>query len=215
LRRPRAFYRAEILALRLSFRPVKQLGICRLFLFPAARTASKIEGKNGVLWFSPGRRRADIRMSKRISNQSTPRAAKRASERAPEAAVKPAPQSTPLAGAPAASTAAQFKKLVEVISRSQLNYRDLIDSLDHAVFTISLEGEIRVANRRLEGILEAAFADLIGHRLDEFLSEPTVEQAAAAMPNITATGQWQGRVQVRFKRDQQLRYYDCWLQLVR
>jgi PAS domain S-box-containing protein len=111
--------------------------------------------------------------------------------------------------------AALSPSLVDLISKSQLNYRDLIDSLDHAVFTISLEGEIRVANRRLAGILDAAFADLIGHRLDEFLSEPTVEQAAAAMPNITATGQWQGRVQVRFKRDQQLRYYDCWLQLVR
>ena len=105
--------------------------------------------------------------------------------------------------------------LVDLISKSQLNYRDLIDSLDHAVFTISLDGEIRVANRRLAGILGVAFADLIGHRLDEFLSEPTAQQAAAAMPNITANGQWQGRVQVRFKRDQQMRYYDCWLQLVR
>src|SRR3984957_17326681 len=111
--------------------------------------------------------------------------------------------------------AALSPSLVDLISKSQLNYRDLIDSLDHAVFTISLEGEIRVANRRLAGILDAAFADLIGHRLNEFLSEPTVEQAAAAMPNITATGQWQGRLQVRFKRDQQMRYYDCWLQLVR
>ena len=63
-----------------------------------------------------------------------------------------------------APTAAQFKKLVEVISRSQLNYRELIDSLDHAVFTVSLDGEIRVANRRLAEILGVCFQDLIGHR---------------------------------------------------
>ncbi|HEY0704483.1 MAG TPA: PAS domain S-box protein [Candidatus Acidoferrales bacterium] len=105
--------------------------------------------------------------------------------------------------------------LVDLISKSQLNYRDLIDSLDHAVFTISLHGEIRVANRRLAGILGVAFADLIGHRLDEFLSEPTLQQGAAALSNLAATGQWQGRILVRFKRDQQKRFYDCWLQLVR
>ena len=66
----------------------------------------------------------------------------------------------PSASVAAASTGAQFKKLVEVISRSQLNYRELIDSLDHDVFTISLEGEIRVANRRFVEILGVSFRDL-------------------------------------------------------
>jgi hypothetical protein len=47
----------------------------------------------------------------------------------------------------AAPKGAAAEKLVEVISRSQTNYRELIDHLDHAVFTLSLEGEIRVANR--------------------------------------------------------------------
>ena len=79
---------------------------------------------------------------------------KRSSDPSPSQASKPAPEpaselALPQAGA-GASTEAQFRKLVEVISRSQLNYRELIDSLDHAVFTISLDGEIRVANRRFE-----------------------------------------------------------------
>jgi PAS domain S-box-containing protein len=104
--------------------------------------------------------------------------------------------------------------LVDLISKSQLNYRDLIDSLDYAVFTISLHGEIRVANRRLAAILGVDFPDLIGHRLDEFLSEPTLQQATEALPNLLATGRWQGRILVRFKKDPQTRYYDCWLQLV-
>jgi PAS domain S-box-containing protein len=111
--------------------------------------------------------------------------------------------------------AALSPTLVDLISKSQLNYRDLIDSLDHAVFTISLDGEIRVANRRLASILGVAFADLIGHRLDEFLAEPTLKQATSALPNIAATSHWQGRVAVRFKRDLQMHFYDCWLQLVR
>jgi PAS domain S-box-containing protein len=104
--------------------------------------------------------------------------------------------------------------LVDLISKSQLNYRDLIDSLDHAVFTISLNGEIRVANRRLAAILGVEFADLIGHRLDEFLSEPTLQQATEALPNLMANGRWQGRVLIRFEKDPQIRFYDCWLQLI-
>ena len=88
-------------------------------------------------------------MSKRIPTQSPSETRKRAPRQEPQA--QPAP------GAVAASTEAQFKKLVEVISRSQLNYRELIDSLDHAVFTISLDGEIRVANRRFVEILGVSF----------------------------------------------------------
>src|ERR1700732_1586085 len=72
---------------------------------------------------------------------------------------------------------AQFKKLVEVISRSQHNYRELIDSLDQAVFTISLEGEIRVANRIFAEILGEYFQNLIGHRFHEFVASPTLEEA--------------------------------------
>jgi PAS domain S-box-containing protein len=107
------------------------------------------------------------------------------------------------------------QELVDLISKSQLNYRDLIDSLDYAVFTISLGGEIRVANRPLAAILDVAFPDLIGHGLHDFLSEPTLKQATEALPNLLATGRWQGRFPVRFKKDpRQLRYYDCWLQLV-
>ncbi len=70
----------------------------------------------------------------------------------------------------------QFKKLVEVISRSQHNYRELIDNLDQAVFTLSLEGEVRVANRRFCEILGVGFTDLIGHRLSEFVESPTLSR---------------------------------------
>jgi PAS domain S-box-containing protein len=104
--------------------------------------------------------------------------------------------------------------LVNVILKSQTNYRDLIDSLDQAVFTISLEGEIRVANRRFATILGVAFQDLIGHGLQEFVSEPTLPQATEALTHLLQAGQWQGRILVRFRKDPQTRYYDCWLQLV-
>ena len=138
-------------------------------------------------------------MSKRIAEQP-PRAVKRASKHAPAAALKPAPQHAPVEGAAAASTEAQFKKLVEVISRSQLNYRELIDSLDHAVFTISLEGEIRVANRRFVEILGVSFQDLIGHRLEEFIAAPTMEEALSARDAFLRKGHWAGRISIQLKK---------------
>ena len=114
-----------------------------------------------------------------------------------------------------APTGAQFKKLVEVISRSQLNYRELIDSLDHAVFTVSLNGEIRVANRRLAEILGVSFQDLIGHRVSEFVAEPTLPEAMHFLDGFLAKGHWAGRIAVRLKNDTQRRFYDCWLQALR
>jgi len=151
-------------------------------------------------------------MSKRTPDQSPRRAAKLTPTRAPETELKSAPRQTPLEGTAAASTEAQFKKLVEVISRSQLNYRELIDSLDHAVFTISLEGEIRVANRRFVEILGVSFQDLIGHRLDEFIVAPTMAEALRGRDAFLQRGHWAGRMSIHLKNDPRLRAYDCWLQ---
>lgn len=121
---------------------------------------------------------------------------------------------SPKRGATGVSADAASDALVDAILKSQTNYRDLIDSLDQAVFTISLQGEIRVANRRFAEILGVPFQDLIGHGLQEFLAEPTLAQATEALNNLLKTGHWQGRVLIRFKKDPQIRYYDCWLQLV-
>jgi len=41
----------------------------------------------------------------------------------------------------ASPSEAEYNELVAVISGSQRNYRDLIDNLDHAVFTLALDGE--------------------------------------------------------------------------
>jgi PAS domain S-box-containing protein len=142
---------------------------------------------------------------------------KRTSDRSPSAASNSAPQLAPeqalsQAAAAGASTEAQFRKLVEVISRSQLNYRELIDSLDHAVFTISLDGEIRVANRCFVKILGVSFQDLIGHRLDEFIASPTTAEAISGRAAFLEKGHWAGRISMQLKSDPRRRFYDCWLQ---
>jgi PAS domain S-box-containing protein len=163
-------------------------------------------GRTKPCGFLRGRRRPDIRMPKRIPAQSpsSPQARKPAPQQEPHA--EPASSTT---GTP---TEAQFKKLIEVISRSQLNYRELIDSLDHAVFTISLEGEIRVANRRFVEILGVSFQDLIGHRLDEFIAVPTMADAHSGRAAFLEKGHWAGRISIQLKSDPRRRFYDCWLQ---
>ena len=108
---------------------------------------------------------------------------------------------------------AQMKALVEVISRSQHNYRDLIDNLDQAVFTLSLRGEVLVANRYLSEILGVSFHDLIGHPLDEFVAVPEFAQIQPLIAGFVSKGSWSGVVSVRLKRDPEFRYFSCWLQI--
>ncbi len=117
-------------------------------------------------------------------------------------------------GRSASSPRVQINKLTEVISRSQQNYRMLVDNLDQAVFSLSLEGEVRVANRRLLEILGVSFQDLIGHRLSEFIEVPTLVQAERALPAFLQKGSWGGILPVRLKRGRELRYFDCWLHIV-
>src|SRR5579872_2645161 len=107
---------------------------------------------------------------------------------------------------------AQFRKLVEVISRSQHNFRELIDNLDQAVFTISINGEVRVANRRLCEILGLDFTQLIGHNLGDYIECPKLAELRSSMESFLESGQWSGTVLVRLKNDSSLRYFDCWLQ---
>lgn len=117
-------------------------------------------------------------------------------------------------GSSSSNSDTQIEKLVAVISRSQQNYRELIDHLDQAVFTLSLDGEIRVANLYLSQLLGAPFQDLIGHRLDEFIVSPTLTDAKRALEKLLKNGTWSGTAAILLKKDIELRYFSCWLQKV-
>ena len=106
----------------------------------------------------------------------------------------------------------QADKLTEAIVRSQHNYRELIDSLDQALFTLTLDGVVRVANRRLTELLGVTFKELIGQPLGDFIESPTLGDAQRALPHLLNAGKWSGGVPVRLKKDRTLRYFDCWLQ---
>ncbi len=117
------------------------------------------------------------------------------------------------AGAAPAS-ALEAQKLAEVIARSQHNYRELIDNLDQALFTLSLKGEIRVANLRLAEILGVSFPEMIGHSLSEFVESPSLADAERVFPKLTERGTWSGTIPVRLKNEKEDRHFSCWLQTV-
>jgi len=108
----------------------------------------------------------------------------------------------------------QLDQLFEVITKSQRGYRDLIDSLDDLVFSLSLEGEIQAANRCFAGMFEQPFSELIGHRLDEFLDEPNRAAAEKALPRFLERRHWSGSVRARVKKTGAVRYFECALHAI-
>jgi PAS domain S-box-containing protein len=109
-------------------------------------------------------------------------------------------------------SASQLDHLVEAISQSQHRYRELIDNLDQAVFTLSPGGEVLVANRLLSELFGAGFHELIGRPLTEFLAEPDMKGAKKWLPELIARGSWSGNISVRLKNESRIRHLSCWFQ---
>lgn len=107
-----------------------------------------------------------------------------------------------------------LEKLVDVISRSQQSYRELIDNLDQAVFTLSPEGQVLVANRLLAEVLDVPFSEFIGRPFTDFLDSPSLADAKRAQARLSESGVWRGTIPVRLKKDKRLRHFSCWFQAV-
>ena len=106
----------------------------------------------------------------------------------------------------------QLDQLFEVISRSQQGYRDLIDSFDDILLAVSLDGQIRAVNRSFADLVGAAFPQIIGRPLSDFIEEGTGdggELAKRAMPRFLERRVWTGIVQVRLKGRNSGYYFDC------
>jgi PAS domain S-box-containing protein len=108
----------------------------------------------------------------------------------------------------------QLEKLAEVIAHSRQGYRDLIDSLDHLIFTTSLEGEIRTVNQRVSQVFGYPFSGLVGHRIDEFLTGPRWEQVKDLIPAFLEKRRWTGTVRASIKKTGEVLYFDCVLQAI-
>jgi PAS domain S-box-containing protein len=106
----------------------------------------------------------------------------------------------------------QLDKLFSVIERSQQGYRDLIDSFDDVLVAVTLDGEIRAANRSFAELVSATFQDIIGHQLSEFLQDaggdgPNLIERT--MPRFLEKRHWTGVAQVRLKMRNTVHYFEC------
>src|ERR1700730_12209491 len=106
----------------------------------------------------------------------------------------------------------QLDQLFDVISRSQQGYRDLIDSFDDILLAISLDGQVRAANRSFADLVGATFPQIIGHSLSVFIEEATGdggELAKRALPRFLERRVWTGIIHVRLKGRNSICYFDC------
>jgi two-component system NtrC family sensor kinase len=106
----------------------------------------------------------------------------------------------------------QLDKLFSVIERSQQGYRDLIDSFDDVLVALTLDGEVRAANRSFTELVGATFQEIIGRQLSDFLQDaggdgPNLIQRT--MPRFLEKRHWSGVVQVRLKMRNTVHYFEC------
>lgn len=140
-------------------------------------------------------------MAIRGSARSESGAAGPKSARVPAAAESPAVQERLL----------RLEELFHVVSRSQQGYRELIDSMEDVMFSMTLDGELRAVNQRFAELAELPFAELIGHNLESILEEPARASAERALPRFLDRRFWQGILRVRMRKSSGIRYFDCTL----
>ena len=103
----------------------------------------------------------------------------------------------------------QLDQLGQMIMRSQRNFKELIDSLDDVALAISLDGTLRTVNRRFTEILGVPYSQLVGHKLEEFLSAPLHAEATGGLERFVEKRNWSGVVEVQLKKDTRRLYFDC------
>jgi PAS domain S-box-containing protein len=108
----------------------------------------------------------------------------------------------------------QLDHLSQAISRSQRNFKELIDSFDDIAFACSLDGTVRTVNRRVSELLEMPYTKIIGSRIDEFLEEPVRATVEPGLARFLQRRRWSGMVRVRLKKNNQVRYYECVLNAI-
>jgi PAS domain S-box-containing protein len=105
-----------------------------------------------------------------------------------------------------------LESLFQMISKSQQGFRDLIDSFDDVLLALSLDGEIRAANRSFADFVGLSFQELIGLPLAQFVTDESATSDADLkiwMDRFLERRIWSGVVHVRLKRTGAAFYFDC------
>jgi PAS domain S-box-containing protein len=111
----------------------------------------------------------------------------------------------------------QLDQLFSLISKSQQGYRDLIDTFEDLLFSVTLDGTILTVNRSFADLLNLSFADVVGRRLDEFMEFPDSSDRRSAqesLPRFLERRRWTGVVRAKVKRRGSTHYFECVLHAI-
>jgi PAS domain S-box-containing protein len=114
----------------------------------------------------------------------------------------------------AAPSEEQLDQLNDLIARSQRNFKELIDSIDDAACAVSLDGTLRTVNKRVSQLVSLPYTAIIGHKVFEFVEEPTRASVEAGLVRFLEKRHWAGTVRVRFKKNPRPFYFDCALNAI-
>ena len=114
----------------------------------------------------------------------------------------------------ATPTEAQLDQLGQVIARSQRSFKELIDSIDDGAFAMSLDGTLRTVNKRVTELMGIAYGDIVNHKLDEFLEEPSRADVEQGLARFLEQRRWSGLVTAKIKNSPRVRYFDCVLNAI-
>ena len=93
----------------------------------------------------------------------------------------------------------QLDQLSQVILRSQRSFKELIDSFDDIACAMSLDGTFRTVNRRLTDLVHLQYAQIVGHKFDEFCDTPTRSEMESGIGRFLDKRRWSGIVPVKLK----------------
>jgi PAS domain S-box-containing protein len=106
----------------------------------------------------------------------------------------------------------QLEQLFFMISKSQQGFRDLIDSFDDILLALSLDGEIRAANRSFADFIGQSFQEIIGLPIGHFVIDEhatSAEELKTVMDRFLERRVWSGVVKVRLKKTGAAFFFDC------
>ena len=103
----------------------------------------------------------------------------------------------------------QLDQLSQVIMRSQRSFKELIDSIDEPACAMSLDGTLRTINKRITELTGVSYPELVGHKLYDFIEEPTREEMERGLGRFLEKRRWAGTVRIRVKGSSRLLYFDC------
>src|SRR5215469_3770153 len=102
----------------------------------------------------------------------------------------------------------QLDQLSQVIQRSQRSFKELIDSFDDVACAMSLDGTFRTVNRRVTDVLQVQYAQIVGHKFDEFCETPSRNEIEAGIGRFLERRRWSGVVPVKLRGRTRVLHFD-------